>query len=231
MTLALTQLLVLFTALVSLFSPVANIGPFAALVGHLPREDQRRIAWGVFLNSAMVLLLFVWVGELIFNVLGVTPPSRSVTGGIALFIAGMPMMLRGAKQQDVESDAQEREAVEGRDWRSMVIVPMTFPMSIGGTTAAYVVSATGFAENALDLLAISVVVLLFCIVVGLTHLLAPPIGNAVGPGGRDILTRVGGIILVAIAVQLVAGGLKGLFPILAGRTLADVSTSCVGARV
>ena len=216
MTMTLTQILVLFAALVSLFSPLANIGPFAALVGHFSSDDQRKMALGVFVNVLAVLLVFVWVGELLFNVLGVTPDTLSVTGGIALFIAGLPMMLQGAKEPEGEDEAIAQAQEQPQDWRSMVVVPMTFPMSIGGTTAAYIVSATGFARNALDLLAISVVVLLFSIVIGLTHLFAPPIGRAVGPGGRDILTRVGGIVLVAISVQLVASGLRGLFPVLAG---------------
>jgi len=216
MTLTATQLLVLFTALVSLFSPVANIGPFAALVGHFSRADQRKIARGVFMNAAIVLLIFVWGGEFLFKLLGVTPDTLSVTGGIALFLAGMPMMLKGAKEPEGEEEAIEQAKTRPHDWRSMVVVPMTFPMSIGGTTAAYVVSATAFAENAVDLLALSGVVLLFCIVLWLTHLFSPPIGKAVGPGGRDILTRVGGIVLVAISVQLVTSGLRGLFPVLGG---------------
>lgn len=216
MTLTLTQLLVLFTALISLFSPVANIGPFAALVGHFSREDQRKIARGVFVNALILLLIFVWAGELLFNLLGVTPDTLSVTGGIALFLAGMPMMLKGTKEPEGEDEALEQAKKGKQDWRSMVVVPMTFPMSLGGTTAAYIVSATAFTENVVDLLAISGVVLLFCIVVWLTHLFSPPIGKAVGPGGRDILTRVGGIVLVAISVQLVTNGLRGLLPGLGG---------------
>jgi multiple antibiotic resistance protein len=148
--------------------------------------------------------------------LGVTADALSVTGGIALLIAGLPMMLKGEKEPEAGDELREKALEETQEWRSMVVVPMTFPMSIGGTTAAFVVSATGLAENALDLLAISGVVLLFCIVIWLTHLYSPPIGKAVGPGGRDILTRVGGIVMVAISVELVASGLQGLFPVLAG---------------
>ena len=216
MTMTLEQLLVLFTALFTLFSPAANVGPFAALVGHLPRADQRKLARGVFLNVVIVLIVFVWAGEFLLNLLGVTPDTLSVAGGIALFIAGLPMMLKGAKEPEGEEEAIAEAREQAQGWRSMVVVPMTFPMSIGGTTASYVVSATGYAQNTIDLLAISVVVLLFCVVVWLTHLFSPPIGKALGPGGRDILTRVGGIVLVAIAVQLVASGLRGLFPVLGG---------------
>lgn len=164
------------------------------------------------------MIVFVWAGEFVFRLLGVTPDTLSVAGGIALFIAGLPMMLKGDKEPEGGAEAIAQAEQKPQDWREVVVVPMTFPMSIGGTTASYVVSATGFAQNYVDLLAICVIVLLFCVVIWLTHLFSPPIGKALGPGGRDILTRVGGIVLVAISVQLVAGGLRGLFPVLGGRS-------------
>ena len=210
MTISLQNPLLLFVSLFTLFSPLANIGPFASLVDHFPREDQRRLAFSVFINAVVVMFLFVWVGELLFNILGVNSNSLSVTGGIALMIAGLPMMLGSDKPDKVEQSETEQS------WREMAVIPMTFPMSIGGTTAAYIVSATGFAQNVLDLLAISVVVLLFGVVIWLTHLYSPPLAARLNPQARVILGRVGGIILVTIAVQLLASGLKGLFPTLAG---------------
>lgn len=133
MTLTLQQLLLLFVSLFTLFSPLANIGPFSSLVGHFSRNDQRRLAFAVFINVLVVMLLFVWVGEALFTILGVNSDSLSVTGGIALMIAGLPMMLGTSKSEEVKQD------LEPKTWREMTVIPMTFPMSIGGTTAAYVV--------------------------------------------------------------------------------------------
>jgi len=157
-----------------------------------------------------VMLLFVWLGEVLFNVLGVNSDSLSVTGGIALIIAGLPMML-GAGKPDKDEPGKETQ-----NWRDLAVIPMTFPLSVGGTTAAYIVSATAFAQNTIDLVAISVVVALFGGVIWLTHFLSPPLSARMKPQGRVILSRIGGIVLVAISVQLLAGGLKGLFPILGG---------------
>jgi multiple antibiotic resistance protein len=206
----LQQLLLLFVSLFALFSPLANVGPFASLVGHFPRADQRKLAFTVFVNCLVVMLLFVWVGEALFSVLGINSNSLSVTGGIALMIAGLPMMLGTSKPEDVE------EGKEPQTWRDMAVMPMTFPMSIGGTTAAYIVTASGFAKNTLDLVAISAVVVLFGVVIWLTHLFSPPLAAKLNPDARVILNRIGGIVLVTISVQLLASGLKGLFPVLAG---------------
>jgi len=209
MTISLQQLLLLFVSLFTLFSPLSNVGPYASLVGHFPRADQKKLAAAVFVNCLVAMLLFVWVGEVLFKVLGVNSDSLRVTGGIALMISGLPMMLGTTKSEQVE-DGQS-----SKTWRDMALIPMTFPMSIGGTDAAYIVSASGFAKNALDLVAISVVVVLFGLVIWLTHLFSPPITAKLSPPARVVLTRIGGIILVTIAVQLLTGGLSGLFPILA----------------
>ena len=211
MTMTLQQLLLLFVSLFTLFSPLANLGPFAALVDHFPRADKRKLAFAVFVNCLVVMLLFVWLGEALFSVLGINSNSLSVTGGIALMIAGLPMMLGTSKPERFEVDEGSQE------WRSMAVTPMTFPMSIGGTTAAYIVSASGFAQNTIDLLAISVVVVLFGVVIWLTHLFSPPLATKLNPQGRAILNRIGGIVLVTISVQLLASGIKGLFPVLAGQ--------------
>jgi len=73
MTLTFEYLLVFLAALVGLFSPFANIGPFASLIGHFSRSDQRKIAAGVFINVIVILLVFLWVGKIIFDLLGVNP--------------------------------------------------------------------------------------------------------------------------------------------------------------
>lgn len=209
MTITIEELLTLFVSLFTLFSPLANIGPFSALVGHLSRPDQKKLAFAVFINALVIMLSFLWIGQLLFELLGVNSNSLSVTGGIALMIAGLPMMLGN-------NEADSEPVEESQDWRSMAVIPMTFPMSLGGTTAAYVVSASGLAENYIDLLAISVVVLAFAVVIWLTHLFSPPLAARLSERNRKVLNRVGGIILVTIAVQLLSSGLKGLFPILAG---------------
>ncbi len=209
MTLTPEQLGLLFVSLFTLYSPLSNVGAYAGLTQHLTRADQKRIARRVFVNVVGVMLVFVWAGELLFEVLGVTSDTLRVAGGIALMAAGLPMMLGARKAED------PGEVTDAADWRAIVVVPMTFPLSVGGTTAAYLVTASGLSSNIVDLLAISGVVVAFALVIFATHWFSPPLAQRLSPQGRDVLSRVGGIILVAISVDLVAGGLRGLLPGLA----------------
>ena len=81
--------------------------------------------------------------------------------------------------------------------------------------AAYLVTASATAVNLADLLAISGVVVAFALVIFITHWFSPPLANQLGPQGRDVLNRVGGIVLVAISVDLFTTGLRNLLPGLA----------------
>lgn len=209
MTITFQNLLLLFVSLFTLYSPLSNIGPYSSLMEHLPREDQKKLAYSVAINACVVLLLFVWIGQLLFDLLGVNSSSLSIAGGIALMAAGLPMMLGSDATEKVEPD-------EKKGWREMSVLPMTFPMTIGGTTAGYVVAASSFAKGYVDLVAISVVVLLFALVVWCTIHWSPPLAARLSPQAQRVLNRVSGIILVAIAIQLFAGGIKGLFPVLNG---------------
>lgn len=209
MTISLEQLALLFVSLFTLYSPLSNVGAYASLTAHLTRADQKHLALRVFLNALAVMLVFVWAGEVLFDVLGVTSDTLRVAGGIALMAAGLPMML-GTRRAEDPGDVSETA-----DWRDIAVVPMTFPLSIGGTTAAYLVTASGLATGVADLLAISGVVLAFAVVILATHWVSPPLAARLSPQGRGLLGRVGGVILVAISVDLVTGGLRGLLPGLA----------------
>lgn len=200
----------LFVSLLTLYSPLSNVGAYAGLTAHLSRADQKRVAWTVLRNVVLAMLVFVWAGDLLFEVLGVNADTLRIAGAIALFSAGLPMMM-GTDQPPTASEKPS----EG-SWRDIVVVPMTFPMSIGGTTAAYLVTASGLASNVVDLVAISGVVLAFAAVIFATHWFSPPLAARLRPQGRVVLNRVGGIVLVAIAVDLFAGGLSSLLPGLAG---------------
>ena len=208
MTIPIGELILLATSLFSIFSPPAAIGPIATVSGEYPRAAQRRMAIQVAVSYAVVLVIAAWVGQWLLEILGVTIAGLTATGGLALLLAGLPLMLEGRKRQPTEE--QVEEAGQERDWRSVIIVPLTFPLSVGGATAAIVITSASRYDSVPALLAISAVCLLMAIVVGLTHLLAPLVAQRLSPQNMDILTRVSGIVLTAIAFQLLARGLTEL---------------------
>lgn len=209
MTLSAQALGLLFVSLVTLYSPVSNVGANASLTAHLDRADQRRLAFRVLINVLIAMLVFVWSGEALFEILGVSADTVRVAGAIALMSAGLPMMLGTSPAADVEATS------ELASWSELAVVPMTFPMSMGGSTVAYLVTASSVSANFQDLLAISGVGVGFALVIFATHWFSAPLANKLSPQGRNVLNRIGGIVLVAIAIDAAAAGIRNLLPGLA----------------
>ena len=209
MTLSAQALGLLFVSLVALYSPVGNVGAYASLTTHLDRSDQRRLAFRVLGNVLIAMLVFVWSGEALFEILGVNADTVRIAGAIALLAAGLPMMLGTSPAADVD-DVSKRGT-----WSELAVVPMTFPMSMGGATVAYLVTASSVSSSFQDLLAISGVVVGFALVIFATHWFSAPLASKLSPQGRDVLNRIGGIVLVAIAIDASAAGLRNLLPGLA----------------
>lgn len=201
------------TGLVTIFCPPAAISLYASHTDVFPREIQRKIALRLFSGVALVLLSFAWVGQLLLRILGITSVALSMTGGLILILWSVPMMLgRGLR---LEERARSTEPGNAADWRATVAVPLIFPMSIGGAVISLIIATTSRFHTMADLLAISV----FCIadagLIALTYFFTHPLSLRIGPMAMELAKRVSGIVLTAIAVQMLAQGLRELLPGLA----------------
>ncbi|RKX81255.1 MAG: hypothetical protein DRP70_08020 [Spirochaetes bacterium] len=199
-------------ALIALFSPMAAISPYIALTAHYPRKIQRRISFKVTAYSVIFLAAGGWTGEYLLRFLGITLPALTTSGGLILLMSSIPMVMNGtsSRQKSVISNLQDS------DWKSIVIVPILFPVTIGAATLSYMIMLMGQMSTFINYLELSVIILLDAIVIFITYFFAGPIGEKLGTTGNSILIRVGGIIVMAMGIKILTDGLKQLLPGLAG---------------
>jgi multiple antibiotic resistance protein len=150
----------------------------------------------------------VWVGQFFLLLLGISSGALIATGGIALLHQGLPLMTRGAKAEGSEQRMQE--AGGGVDWDELAIVPLLFPLTIGGGTVAVAVAAGGRFPTWADLGVLSLTIAAMVPVVAATFLAAGPVSTRLSAGAQDVLARVSGIILVAEALHLLVEGFAKL---------------------
>ncbi|WP_081801449.1 MarC family protein [Herminiimonas sp. CN] len=208
-TIQIHDLVLLLTGLVSLFSPPAVIGPFALLTYPFPALIQKKIAVRMGIFIAAVLTVFAWAGQFLLVVLGITVPALTMAGGIALLLSALPIML-GQGISPIELDKASKPGRD--DWRALVAVPIVFPLSVGAGMVSLIIATAGRFNSIIDLVGISCVCVIFGALAGLTLYFAKPLGTLLGPGGLAILSRISGVTLTAIAVQLLAKGIKELLP-------------------
>ncbi len=201
-----------FTALLVILDPFAVIPVFLSLThGYSPAERSRAVTLAA-ITVAIVLCLSAMFGETMLTVLGTSLPSFRVGGGIVLLLMALTMLR--AQPDQMRTTSAEKAAAEGRE--NIAIVPIAIPLLAGPGSISTVIIQMHRPGAEYHSLWVIAIILLLSFLLWVVLRLATPIGRALGPIGLNILNRLFGLILTAIAVEIMANGLRGLFPVLAG---------------
>ena len=199
---------VMFLALMALYSPVAAVASYVPLVKPFTPAQQRRLALGLFVNIAVIAVGTILVGEPVLHLLGLSTAALSATGGIALMYEAVPLMMGTAHPPDETGGAPGTEGTDA--WRKVVFMPLTFPLTIGGATVAMLIGFRADAHGTSAVGFLVVAALAYAAVTGICVYLAGHTQRHLSDRGRELLDRVAGILLVAIATTLLASGLTRL---------------------
>ena len=198
----------MFVGLIAVVNPFGAIPIFLTLTYGVEKREQIRLINVIAISVPIILVVSLISGELILNFFGITIASFKVGGGILILLMAIAMMHArpsGATQT-------EEELHEGESKKSAAVVPLSMPL-LAGPGAISTVILYGHRSNDIGhygLVAIAIMAL--GAVLWLAFLLSPWISKRLGTTGMNIITRIMGLILAAIAVEFIANGLKGLFP-------------------
>lgn len=196
-----------FNALVTLLVVVDPLGLapiFAALTrGNSPKRKREMALRGTILG-AVILLVFGLAGDLLLDALGIELAAFRIAGGALLFLLALDMIF--ARPSGMRSRSV-REQEEGSYEQDISVFPLAIPLIAGPGAITTVLLYTG-GRGLLEVgavLGVLVVVLLLTLV---SLLLAPRIMSLFGETGSNVLSRVLGVLLAALAVQFILDGLK-----------------------
>jgi len=198
-------------ALFSMMNPVGNVGVFAGMTADRPGAEARRIAWTCAGAIVITLLIVAWSGSLLLEFFGITLDSLRAAGGVIVLLIGLHMLFNKSEHQSSPAELEDAQSRE-----SIAVVPLAIPMVAGPGTMATVLVAAQQHPSVLSKVEISVVIAALAALSGLLFSFATPISKRLGESGMGVVTRVMGMILAAIAMGMLADGLKGMLPGLAG---------------
>jgi multiple antibiotic resistance protein len=193
-----------------MMNPIGNVGVFAGMTEDRSGNQVRRIACTCAVAVAITLLIVAWTGSLLLEFFGITVDSLRAAGGVIVLLIGLQMLFN--KSEHKHSDA-ELEDAESR--ASIAVIPLAIPIVAGPGTMATVLVAAQQHPSVLNKVEISIVVVVLAALTGLLFSFATPISKGLGESGMGVVTRVMGMILAAIAMSMLADGLKGMLPGLA----------------
>ena len=181
-----------FVTLLVIMDPAGTAPVFVGLTSRMSAGDRQRAALRAVLAAGLLIVGFALVGEMVLAYLGVSVASLSIAGGLLLLLVALEM-LRGI---DAAPDDQS----------DVALVPLATPLVAGpGAIATVIVLARQHPEGA-----VVAGTLAALLVLGASLLLAERLARLVSPALLHFLTRVLGLLLAAIAVQLVVEGVRPL---------------------
>jgi multiple antibiotic resistance protein len=194
-------------ALFSMMNPIGNVGVFAGMTAQRPGDEARRIAWTSAGAIAVTLLIVAWTGSSVMAFFGISIDSLRAAGGVIVLLIGLHMLFNKSEHKHSAAELQDAQTRT-----SIAVVPMAIPIVAGPGTMATVLVAAQQHESILSRLEISIVVIVLSALTGLLFSFATPLSKRLGESGMGVITRVMGMVLAAIAMGMLADGLRALLP-------------------
>lgn len=206
----LTQSLVALSAIFVVVDPFAAVPFFLAMTSDQSVAQRRETARRASIGAWLILTAFGLLGALIFRLLGISIPAFKMAGGILLLLIAIDMIRTAPSAARIT--APEVEAGQEKD--DVAIVPLAMPLLAGPGSIATVIVLMGRVEpgrwwNGLPVLAAIAVV---AVVTYLTLAAANRVERVLSRTGMNILERVAGMLLAAIALQFLIDGAGEAFP-------------------
>lgn len=192
-----SQFFYAFMAFFAIMNPISNLPAYMALVADDSQKISRKIAFRSLLIAFVIITVFIFSGDFIFKVFGITIVSFRIAGGILVAVIGYHMIngnhspsYKGMEQQAVNSDPM-----------SIAISPLAMPLFAGpGTITTALSLANGGLQNQL----ITVVVFaLLCVITYLLLRSAKQIAGFLGENLMKIITKMMGLLLFSIGIQMI----------------------------
>jgi multiple antibiotic resistance protein len=206
-----TMYLKIFTALLAIIDPIGSIPIFISMTDHQERKERCRTAYIAAITAAAVLAGACLFGDAALRLFGVTLASFRVGGGILLLLMAITMF----HAQYSRSRQTPEEAIEAGERSGGVgVVPLAIPLLSGPGAISTMIIYTSQGEGPAHIAILVGGSVLLGAIIWLSFRLAIPIGNRLGRTGINIVRRLMSLLLAAIAVEFIAGGLGELFPVL-----------------
>ena len=192
-----SQFFYAFMAFFAIMNPISNLPAYMSLVADDSQKISRKIAFRSLLIAFVIITVFIFSGDFIFKVFGITIVSFRIAGGILVAVIGYHMIngnhspsYKGMEQQAVNSDPM-----------SIAISPLAMPLFAGpGTITTALSLANGGLRNQL------ITVVAFAILCVITYLLlrsAKQIADFLGKNLMKIITKMMGLLLFSIGIQMI----------------------------
>ena len=202
--------------LLAVVNPLAIVPFFIHYTQGFSREQRRNTVVTASCTAFLVIASSALLGLQVLDFFSISLASFQVGGGLLLLTSAINML----NAQPAEAKPQTNDMAEGAEKAAMgasiAVVPLTIPLLTGPATISTVVIYAERAQTYWQVFALVGYGVVIGLATAVCFALAEPIARVLGRTGINVMTRLMGLILAALAVEVMAVGLLKLFPVLAG---------------
>lgn len=181
-----------FLTLLVIMDPPGMVPIFLALTGTLPARQRNRAAWQAVALALGVVVIFAVAGQQLLRYLGIDLPAVQGAGGLLLLMVAIQLLTGKA------------EDTGGQATTNVALVPLGTPLLAGPGAIVAIMLFVRRAHTVADYVSIAVGVVAVLGVVWVVLRFSGIVVRVLRPGGIEVFTRIAGLLVAAIAVQLIA---------------------------
>lgn len=208
MTTTFTYALSTLAALFVVVDPFGCVPLFVSITAGDSREHKRRTALRASVVAGVVLTLFAITGALIFQLLGISEGAFRIAGGSLLFLLAVDMLSAQRSRQRTTPEEEE----EGANKPDVSVFPLAIPMLAGPGATSAVMVLVSRARTSLEYVIVLLAILATLLASYWVLRCASAVAHRLGQTGMNVLQRVMGLIVAAVAVQFVVDGISLAWP-------------------
>jgi len=197
-----------FIGLLAIVNPLGAIPIFLSLCAERTVIESKQVARTSALSVALILITATWIGDSVLVFFGIGIPAFRTGGGLLILLMAIAMM--HTKQSHEQKVLEEMD--EAREKENIAVVPIAIPLMAGPGAISLLIVYAQLVESWGNRLILTTGVIVVSICVWLALNLAVPIGEKLGATGLNIVTRIMGLLLSAIGIQMFTSGLVKLLP-------------------
>lgn len=186
-----------------LCSPLTAIPAFLSLTQGKSKEVRSKIAIILGISVGLILILGTWVGGAFLDVMGIRIAAFQCAGGIIVFLLALSMLNAQISPMRQAEDDTAKSVIP--------IVPLAIPLMAGPGALSGVIVAANTYPTYTNLMILSLCAAVIGVITGLVLYFGMQLEKKLGPSGLNVVTRIGGLILAALAVEIFVQGIEGLF--------------------
>ncbi len=201
------ELIKFFVVFFVVVEPVSLVPLFAALTTGAQAGYRERMALKAVLIAFAIIVLFAFAGAWFIRAMGITIDAFKIGGGIMLFVIALDMVF--AQEHGQRTTAPETQECQQR--ADISVFPLAFPFIAGPGSLATILLAFGDQKDPWLFAGLLCVVAIVLVITLLLMFSTPWVMRVLGITGANVVSRLSGVILAALAVQYIIDGIRSAF--------------------